>query len=555
MYVPDFRIELDSRRARRLVIIIIALFVAAALPFAFRQLLTANFDEPRYTYSAAKMMETGDYIVPLNPWGGPRLLKPPLAYYFVVAGFGLFGESLFGTKIFWIVGAAGVLYLTFALARRIGAGPAGAAIAVAALAGNLIFFQSALTHIPDIPLMLGLTLALIAATALLRPSPPPWSYYAFWFGLAAAILSKGLFALGVLAIVLALRLRCRGLARPSGHEIVAMAIAVPLSASWYIATYLALPEAFVTQFVGDQITGKTTFGPAHVLDNLSENVFDLLLGFVPFLLLLPVAPLRRLARRPRPEVMFLWIILAYVIVLFAFTQFRSERYMLPAMPALAALIGLTLGQAEPGKLARAMRRVARLLLVFPAILCALSAGVLYAGMGLLPALALAALAVVGAVALWRGVAGERLGRTLILLAVIPSWSVLAVYPAYRVLGVPSASDTAVARIEAMGIENRDVLIVSRFQLIERIGLAHPPIEDFRFALQPTPAALAGAKLVIATRPEDQAALEARGYQVETTYGPPGAFPFSALVTAIRSRDLAGLRARYGEPMYLAVPPG
>ena len=80
MHMRDFHKDIDLRRAKKLALVIIALFVLAALPFAFRQLLTANFDESRYTFAAAKMMETGDYVVPLNPWGGPRLLKPPIAY-------------------------------------------------------------------------------------------------------------------------------------------------------------------------------------------------------------------------------------------------------------------------------------------------------------------------------------------------------------------------------------------------------------------------------------------------------------------------------------------
>lgn len=552
--MPDFHTDIDLRRARRIAIIIITLFVLAALPFAFRQLLTANFDESRYTFAAAKMMETGDYVVPLNPWGGPRLLKPPVAYYFVVAGFTLFGQSVFGAKVFWIAGAASVLALAFTLARQVKATPAGAAIAVAALAGNLIFFQSALTTIPDIPMLIGLVVAMIGAVALLQDAPPRWSYYALWFGVDFAILSKGMFALGILAITHALRL-VRGVSRPSVHEIAAIAIAIPLSASWYIATYTAMPEAFVAQFLGDQITGKAQFSPLHALDFLSQNVFDLLLGFVPFLLLLPVAPLRRLVARARPEIMFLWLVLLYVVVLFAFGHFRSERYMLPAMPALAVLLGLVLSQAEPGNLARSMRRVARLLLIFPAILVTLSAGVLYAAVGVLPALAMLALALIGGILLWHMVRGENFSRALVLLAVIPSWSVLTVYPGYRFLGVPSESDLAIARIEAKGLQNKDVLILSRFQLIERIGLNHPPLQDFRFALEPTGKALAGAKLVIAARPEDRAFLESRGYAIETVHAPPGAFPFSALVAAIRTRDLDSLRQHYGDEMFFATPPG
>jgi 4-amino-4-deoxy-L-arabinose transferase-like glycosyltransferase len=47
-----------------------------------------------------------------------RLLKPPLVYYQVVAGFALFGQSVFAVKSMWILNALLVLGLTWALARR-----------------------------------------------------------------------------------------------------------------------------------------------------------------------------------------------------------------------------------------------------------------------------------------------------------------------------------------------------------------------------------------------------------------------------------------------------
>ena len=127
------------------------------MPLAVWQFFTVNMDEPRYTVAAAEMMASGDYLVPTNPWGGVRLLKPPLSYYYVVGGFSLFGQSLFGAKLFWLLSSAAILGFTWALARRIGASQAGAAVAVAALAANLHFYRAALTHIPDIPQMLGIT--------------------------------------------------------------------------------------------------------------------------------------------------------------------------------------------------------------------------------------------------------------------------------------------------------------------------------------------------------------------------------------------------------------
>lgn len=217
---------------RRLVLAAIATFVFFAMPFAVWQ-ITSNSDEPRYTLAAARMMATGDYIIPYAAWGEIRLLKPPLTYYYVVAGMGLLGQSVLAVKIMWLISAAAVLALTWQLARAIGADQRAAAMATAALGANLLFFQSALTHNPDMPMVLGLTLALLGFARLCDSAPAPrWAVFAAWGGLAWAFLAKGMLALvlagvAVLVRVALHRLRHRpGLPWPDRPEWLAIGLAL-----------------------------------------------------------------------------------------------------------------------------------------------------------------------------------------------------------------------------------------------------------------------------------------------------------------------------------------
>jgi 4-amino-4-deoxy-L-arabinose transferase-like glycosyltransferase len=552
----DDRRQADDRRwASRTAAAIVVLFLAACLPLALWQFLTVNTDEPRYTVAAAGMMATGDYLVPTNPWGGVRLLKPPLAYYYVVGGFALFGQSLIGAKFFWLLSAAGVLGLTWALARRIGASPAGAAVAVAALAANLHIFRAALTHIPDMPQMLGLTMALVGFARILSAregeAVPPWACYLAWIGIAVAFFAKGLLALALVALALAMRLP-GGLRRPGRHEAAAVVIAVVIGGWWYALMAVREPALLVQQFLGDQVTGKATLALAKVADTFVRNVVDLVAGFFPILIAAIPFSVAALRRRPRREVLFLILWCAVVVVVFSFGQERTERYMLPAMPALAALIGLGFSRLTGEEIARRAGRAVRILLPVIGVVGLLTASVVYAGGTVASALAVLAGVAAALWALWRLAGVRRPGVSLTLLAILPAAALLSAFPAYDHLGVPSTTDLSVAAIDRAGVRPDEVVILRRWQLVERVGLRHPPIEDYRFARGADPEVIGDARLVITTDARMLPELEALGFAMVEEIGAPGGFPFGDVLAAIRARDFGPLRAEWGERIWIGT---
>lgn len=548
----------DARWAPWAAVAVIALFLAAAIPPAIWQFFTVNNDEPRYTVAAALMMATGDYIVPTNPWGGVRLLKPPLAYYYVVGGFSIFGQSLIGAKLFWLLSGAAVLGLTWALARRIGATATGAAVAVAALAANLHFFRATLTHIPDMPQMLGLTMAMVGFARILAvregEDAPPWAYYLAWIGIAWAFFAKGLLAFVLVALSLLMRWAACGLRRPGRHEVAAILLAVFLGGWWYAVVALREPELLVQQFLGDQVTRKTTLDLAKIADTFVKNVIDLVQGFFPLIIAAIPFSLAALWRRPRREVLYLILWCVVIVVVFSFGNHRTERYMLPAMPALAALIGLGFSGLSGEQIARRAGRTVRILLPVLAVVGLLTAGVVYAGETVLAALIVLAGFAVGLWALWRLAGLGRPGVSLTLLAILPAGALLSIFPAYDYIGVPSIGDLSIAAIEETGVSPDEVVVVRRWQLVERIGLRNPPIEDYRFTRGVDPAIIGDARLVITTEPENLPELEALGFALTERVGAPGGFPFGDFVEAIAARDLGSLRGTWGERLWIGVRP-
>lgn len=535
----------------RAALAVIAAFLLAALPFALWQ-VTSNSDEARYTLAAARMMATGDYIVPYAAWGEVRLLKPPLTYYYVVAGFALFGQSIFGVKSMWLLSAVGILGLTWALAKALGATRTGAAVAVAALGSNLVFFRGALTHNPDIPMVLGMTLALVGFVRILTDDrPPAWALFAAWLGIAWAFMAKGLLSVVLVALALGFR-ALHGRLRVSRPEIAAIVLAVLAAGWWYAAVAWREPGLVFAQFFGDQVTDKATLG-AETFGALGYFAGFLALGFLPILIAaLPVRP--RGFGRPPPAVAFLIAWAVVVVVIFSFSNYRVPRYLMPALPAIAALIGLGMGAIDGETLARRAGRAVRVLLPLTVAVVGVTAMIVYAGSTVLAALGTVGAGLAVVVLIWWLAGTRQPSVALALLTAVLPVTVVLFLPAYRTAGYPAAADHGAWAVEEAGLTPGEVYVLERWHLIERIGLRHPPLEDYLFSIRIEPELLDRARMVLTIYPYHAEALRALGWEVREARGAPEGFPAEAFWQAIRSRDIDGLRAAYGEPIFIATRP-
>jgi 4-amino-4-deoxy-L-arabinose transferase-like glycosyltransferase len=542
----------DAWTGRTAVAIVFA-FVLVSLPFAVWQ-VTSQSDEARYTVAAARMMASGEYIIPYSAWGEVRLLKPPLVYYQMVAGFALFGQSVFAVKSMWILTAALVLGLTWVLARAIGATRAGALVAVAALGSNILFYRGTLTHNPDMPMVFGITVAMLGFVRLVSDDrPPAWAAWAAWMGVAWAFLAKGMLVLLLVALALGLRAfygRLRGSGR---NEVAAIVAAVVASGWWWVVVAFREPEALVRQFFGDQVGRKAVFDPLGSVEAFAGLVGFMLLGFLP--ILLASFPLRRLGLpRLSPGVVLLGGWAALITALFSFGVYHPPRYLLPALPGVAAIVGLAFSGLDAGELVRRGGRSLRILLVLTLAVVLATVAIVYGGASVLAALGALAAGLAIIAAIW-WLAGS--GRTWIVLPLVALWfpvTVLLTWPAARILAFPAGADFGVAAVKESGLPTDEVVIFGRWRFLDRVGLRAPPLEGYRFSLTFVEEMLEGAGLVLSDEPRDAERLAAMGWTVRTVTGAPEGFGAGELWTAIRARDIAGLRETFGEKIYIATPP-
>jgi 4-amino-4-deoxy-L-arabinose transferase-like glycosyltransferase len=536
---------------RRAAVAVIAAFVLAALPFAVWQVIS-QADEARYTVAAARMIASGDYIIPYSAWGEVRLLKPPLVYYQIVAGFALFGQSVFAVKSMWVLSGAILLGLTWALARTIGAGHAGAAVAVAALAANPIFFQGALTHNPDVPMVLGIALSSLGFLRLLEDDAPPrWAPWAAWLGVVWAFLAKGLLVLLLVALAMGLRAFWRRRLVAGRNEVAAIVAALLAAGWWWVAVAIREPDALMAQFFGDQLGEKTAFDPAGIAGAFVWFVGFMALGFLP--VLIAAFPWRGLARpRLSKGAIFLAAWAGLVPVVFAFGVYHPARYMLPALPALAALIGLGFMQLAPDEIARRAGRAVRVLLLVTLAVVLVTAGIVHGGSSVLAALGALAGGVAMVALLW-WLAGR--GRVLLALPLLAVWlpvTALLTWPAARVIAFPAAADHGVAAVRESGLTTDKVVIFGKWRFLDRVGLRAPPIEGYRFSSPFREDMLEGAEMVLTIDPDHAARLMALGWEVREETGAPEALGAGDLWAAIRARDIRGLREKFGEKIFIAT---
>lgn len=537
---------------------LVAGFMVLRLPYALWPLML-HPDERYYTFGGAWMLASGDFVVPRTLGGELRLRKPPLPYWYAAAGFSLFGQTALGAKALWLASAGAVLGLTFTLARVLGSSLAGAALAVAALAGHSVFAKAATQHLPDMPLVLGTTVALTAFAALLaRPGArPAWLFYAGYGGLAFAILAKGLLPVLFLAVLILTRLIHRPIFAPEErrHERIAALIAAAACLWWFALMALRFPQELVAEFIGDQVAQKASFDPLAVLAHLRKALTDLLLPLAPALLVLFVA-------RPRPDIRtqgapaltlcLVWI--AAVVALFAFANPLYERYTLPAVPAAAAVIGVWASRIDPAILANRLSRIVPALAVIPVIV-ALAGAVLLLRLGHWAAVGalVAGAGIVGVLA--RGVArrGAAVPAAALLGAIYPLVALAAV-PLHLAVVQPTPAQTLARRLADEGLGPGDVTILATPRLANPLGLATGEIARLGYA--PTRASLPpGAPLVATTDARLAPAMERSGYLVEVLYGfPAEEVPLPPLLAAWRTGDLTAFRKAHGPALVIARLP-
>jgi 4-amino-4-deoxy-L-arabinose transferase-like glycosyltransferase len=301
------------------------------------------------------------------------LEKAPLMYWGVAASYKLFGVHDWSTRLPLMLGVLALLLTTYTVGTRAYGERGGfySAVVLATCLGPYIFTRF---QIPDIIVGLWLTLsAFFFLRSLEQEQPSRWVCWGLAATCAFSVLTKSLiglvFPLGTIFLYLFFTGNLRHILRLRlfSSALVFLAIAAP----WHILAALRNPSQGAVKgflyfyFVNEQFKRYvgTRFPPGY--DTVPLFIFWVLtiLWLAPWMVFLPQS-LKRIPWRlgevraqltPAQRGSVFFLLWALVIVGFFSFSTRQEYYTIPAVPALALLIGSWLAKeaASPESEARA----------------------------------------------------------------------------------------------------------------------------------------------------------------------------------------------------------
>jgi 4-amino-4-deoxy-L-arabinose transferase-like glycosyltransferase len=321
--------------------VLLLLFCGLVGPFALDFHLHYP-DEIYYRDAAVKMLQTGDYLTTYLGSGELRFKKPILTYWAVLAGFKLFGVHAFGSRIFFLLAGAATVGLTYLLGKTIFGDRKIAGTAALIAASNPILIFAATRSIPDVLLVLTITVAALGFAGLLRDGEQAKKKFLWllYLGLALAFEVKGLpaVALGGIGV---LYLRFNPWQRLSWKKLLylpALLVAIGIAVFWFVAMWQLHGPAFLDSFLEDQVGTRVTSRLLLVLQNGTVASLLVVGMFLPWVALaIPkVKDTLVTAWKENPQFFAFALLWGLAIVgMGALTSKFYERYLLPVAPVLA----------------------------------------------------------------------------------------------------------------------------------------------------------------------------------------------------------------------------
>ncbi len=206
------------------------------------------------------MCQTHDYLTPRDADGSPRLIKPILTYWIVVAGYQLFGITSAAARIPFLLLGGCCIGLGSLISHRIFGERRTTLITAAILTVNPLICMASLTAIPDIVQCFSLVLSAYGWIGLLKKGFSNVDAACAFVGAGLAIATKGI--PGLLLLVYSLlflwknpwkRLDCRPLLTTKW-----IVLGIGLALGWYVLAIGIHGNEAIQQFIGDQVHARLT---------------------------------------------------------------------------------------------------------------------------------------------------------------------------------------------------------------------------------------------------------------------------------------------------------
>jgi 4-amino-4-deoxy-L-arabinose transferase-like glycosyltransferase len=293
-------------------------------------------DEPRYASIGREMARSGDWITP-RLWGQTFFEKPALLYWMTGAAFRMgLGPDLAPRLPVALMSVAFLAFYWWMLRREFGCAVAWfATLILSTSAGWWAYSQSGVT---DLPLSAAFGAAMLLALPwAVRRDPRLLPYASAMFGLA--VLAKGPAPL-VLAAPLAIGWR-------GFRDLLRLRVVVPFllfALPWYVLCYLRNGTLFLHDFFWVHNFERYTTKSLQHGQPWWFFVPVLALLLLPWTALAPLAAIGAKTSDRRRLYLLLWTL--WPVVFFSIGVNKLPGYILPMLPAVAALIALGLIEAR-----------------------------------------------------------------------------------------------------------------------------------------------------------------------------------------------------------------
>jgi 4-amino-4-deoxy-L-arabinose transferase-like glycosyltransferase len=330
-----------------------ALLAAAVLPYFLNLGVSSIWDanEAFYAQTPREMIEAGDYVTPSFNFQ-LRMNKPVLSYWNVAASYHLFGISEWSERLPIALGAVVIIGTAFGLGRLLVGTFAGLMAAlVLATSPRLVLLARRIIIDVHITMWTGLVL-LCFALAETRPQRRRLYLSLMYVAAGFGVLTKGPVAVFLPAVVFFIYLLSqkrlgdlRHMMLPAG-AIISLAIVVP----WYYFLYREHGWEYIASFIFGENLGRYAEAIGEQSRGMLFYIPVMLADLFPWSLMIPVAlwwAIRNERDNRTARLLVVWI--AAIVVFFSLSGTKEDLYILPIVPAEAALIGAMLARAIDGR--------------------------------------------------------------------------------------------------------------------------------------------------------------------------------------------------------------
>lgn len=327
----------------------IVLALAFAVSFAnIGGLDVYALDEAKNAEAARAMLESGDYVVPYYN-GELRTDKPALHYYFMAAGYQLFGVNAFGARFFSSLMGILTILITFLFVRKNfneKAAINSALVLIASIHFNLQFHMS----VPDPYLVFFTTWAFFSFYEAYKTNNK-WHLLSYYFAIGCGLLTKGPIALalpGLTALAFLIfnkdfKWKTIWRLQPFGGILISLLVAFP----WYWQVHKATNGVWTDDFFfKHNLSRYSEAMEGHEGLFLLTFVFVFFLGMLTYLPFVFQSLKHAFLQRKNEVLLYCGLAITIILIFFATSSTKLPNYTVPAYPLLAVLVGVYVSQIK-----------------------------------------------------------------------------------------------------------------------------------------------------------------------------------------------------------------